>query len=202
MGDYLTQFANPKATMQDRKEKGHGILSNMKALLDDIPLGSKRFEIGLTLRDSWFINGTLYNSEVWCSYSKNDLKLLEVLDRKIIRLILNSHSKSPSEILYLETACLPLKDVITVRRMLYLHTILERQDNEIIKKVYMAQKKQPCPGDWVKLIEADKRDLDITLEDSEIALMSSEDFTNLVKAKVRQNSFHELRQVQKEHDKV
>ena len=50
LGDYLTRFPNPQATMQDRKQKGHGILSNMTALLEDIPLGSKRFKIGLTLR--------------------------------------------------------------------------------------------------------------------------------------------------------
>ena len=125
-----------------------------------------------------------------------------MLNRKILCLILNSHSKSPSEILYLENGCLPLKDVITVRRLLYLHIILERHDNDIIKNIYLVQKNQPCLGDWVKLIEADKNYLSISLDDSEIARMSSEDFANLVKSKVRQNSFHELSQVQKEHDKV
>ena len=202
LGDYLTRFANPQATMQDRKQKGHGILSNTTALLEDIPLGSKRFEIGLTLRESWFMNGTLYNSEVWYAYNECDLKVLAVLDRKILRLILNSHSKSPSEILYLETGCLPLKDVIVVRRLSYLHTILNRPDNEIIKKVYMAQKKNPCKGDWVNLINADKRDLDITCDDSAIAQMSLEDFKDLVKRKVRARAFSELRQIQAGHDKV
>ena len=118
LGDYLTKYANPLATIQDRQQKGQGILSNMKAILDDIPLGSKRLEIGITLREAWFINGTLYNSEVWCSYSKNSLKCLSVLDRKILKLALGSHSKVPSEMLYLETGCLPLTDVITVRQLL------------------------------------------------------------------------------------
>ena len=71
-----------------------------------------------------------------------------------------------------------------------------------LKRCILSRKKQPCPGDWVKLIESDKHDLDISLDDSEIAQMRSEDFTNLVKTKVRQNSFHELRQVKKEHKKV
>ena len=46
----------------------------------DVPLGSQRLEIGLTLRQAWFINGTLFNSEVWCAFSESDLKVLEVLD--------------------------------------------------------------------------------------------------------------------------
>ena len=109
LGDYLIQYANPKESIQDKKRKGHGILSNMRATLEDIPLGSKRLEIGLTLRDAWFVNGTLYNSEVWCSYSDKDMEVLNVLDRKILKLITGSHSKAPFEMLFLETGCLPHK---------------------------------------------------------------------------------------------
>ena len=129
LGDYLTKHANPLATIQDRVQKGNGILSNIQAILEDIPLGSKRLEIGITLREAWFMNGTLYNSEVWCSYSNNDLKGLNILDRKILKSILGSHRKAHSEMLFLETACLPLEYVITARRLLYLQTILHRQEN-------------------------------------------------------------------------
>ena len=71
LGDYLTKYANPLATMESRKQKGEGILANIRAILEDIPLGNKRIETGLTLREAWFLNGTLYNSEVWCSYKKH-----------------------------------------------------------------------------------------------------------------------------------
>ena len=84
LGDYLTKFANPLATMEDRRQKGEGILSNIRAILEDVPLGTRRLEIGLTLREAWFLNGTLYNSEEWCTYKRTDLKVFEVLDRKIL----------------------------------------------------------------------------------------------------------------------
>jgi hypothetical protein len=42
LGDFITKYANPKATIQDRKQKGYGILSEIKAILSDIPLGVKR----------------------------------------------------------------------------------------------------------------------------------------------------------------
>ena len=66
----------------------------------------------------------------------------------------------------------------------------------------MAQTNQPCEGDWVKLIAGDKSDLDISLDDVTIANMNSEDFTDLVKSKVRQNAFKELRQVQERRIQV
>ena len=48
-----------------------------------------------------------------------------------------------------------MKNVISVRRMIYLKTILDRHDNEIIKKVYNEMKSNPYKGDWIKLVEGD-----------------------------------------------
>ena len=78
LGDYLTSYANPKATILDRKKKGNGILSEMSAILNDIQLSKRRFEMGMTLRQSWFINGTLFNSEIWSAFSENDIKVFNV----------------------------------------------------------------------------------------------------------------------------
>ena len=62
LGGFLTTSTNPKATNQDRKTRGYGKLSEMRAILQDIPLSVRRYEIGLTLRQAWFLNGSLYNS--------------------------------------------------------------------------------------------------------------------------------------------
>ena len=169
LGDYLTDKASPAATIVDRNSKGYGILSEITAILEDIPLGVRRFEIGMTLRQAWFLNGTLYNSEVWYAYNNNDIKMLEVLDRKILRQILGAHCKSPNEMLYLETGALPLSHVIAVRRLLYLQNILKKHLTEITRKVYIAQKENPCKGDWITIIEGDKQNYGINLSDEMIA---------------------------------
>ena len=95
----------------------------MTAILEEISLGSLRYEIGFTLRESWFVNGTIVNSEIWCAYSENDIQMLQVLDRKILRLILGAQAKVPFEMLYLETGALEIKHVIAVRRLVYLQNI-------------------------------------------------------------------------------
>jgi hypothetical protein len=109
LGDYITEKANSKDTIQDRKSRGNAILSQMTALLSDIPLGNRRIEAGLALRSAWFLNGCLFNSEVWSGFSPQDLHDLEVIDHKILKLILGAQSKVPSEMLYLETNVLPIK---------------------------------------------------------------------------------------------
>ena len=59
-------------------------------------------------------------------YSPQDLHDLEVIDNQILRIITGAQQKTPTEMLFLETAELPIKYVITVSRLLYLHTILRR----------------------------------------------------------------------------
>ena len=92
----------------------------MLAILRDIPLGRRRTQIGLVLRQSWFVNGCFFNSEVWCGFSANNLNYLKVLDPKILRLITGAQAKVPNEMLYLETAQLPVENIIYVRRLLFL----------------------------------------------------------------------------------
>ena len=178
------------------------ILAHIRAMLEDVPLGNKRLEIGLTLREAWFINGTLYNSEVWCSYKTEDLKVLEVLDRKILREITGAHSKAPWEMLYLETATLPISSVIIARRLNYLQTILKRNNEEVIWKVYTAQKSAPTKGDWTNLVQEDMGKIELEISDEAIAGISDEDYKDLVRSKVRLNALNELKIRQKGHNKV
>jgi hypothetical protein len=202
LGDFITKYANPKATIQDRKQKGYGILSEIKAILSDIPLGVKRCEIGLTLRQAWFLNGTLFNSEVWYSCNNNNLKDIEVLDHKILRTILGAHSGVPVEMLYLETGALPIPYVITIRRLSYLQTILKRNDCEIVKKIYNAQKNRPCKGDWINIIDNDFEALKLNINEDIIMNMTDREYKKIIKYKVREKAYIDLRSKQKTHKKV
>ena len=51
------------------------------------------------------------------------------------------------------------------RRLNYLKHILSRDDDEIVKKIFFAQKENPTRGDFIKLIEKDLKDLNITYEE-------------------------------------
>ena len=100
LGDMLHQNGKQHATIVDRISKGYGILANITAILTDIPLGNKRVEIGLDLRQALWINGVLHNSEVWQELTEQDKKELNKIYHYILKLIIDSHSKAPIEQLY------------------------------------------------------------------------------------------------------
>ena len=203
LGDQITSKANSKDTIEARISRGNAVLAQMTALLSDLPLGKRRTETGMILRSAWFLNGCLFNSEVWTGYLPKDLHALEVIDHQIMRLILGAQAKAPTEMLYLETAQLPIPDVISVRRLSYLHTILNRHTSELIRKVYQAMKEDPSKDDWVNLVKTDLEDIGMNPDsDVEISVMSKDEFKKLVKKKVREKTFKYLEGIKQSHKKV
>ena len=76
--------------------RAYSYLSEIRALLTDMPFGKRRIQIGLMLRDAMFVNGILFNSEAWHSIQLKHLEELEVIDRTLMRFIIGAHSKTPS----------------------------------------------------------------------------------------------------------
>ena len=55
------------------------------AILEEIPLGRYKTEIGLLLRKVMLINCMLFNSEVWNCVNEKHLKDLEKIDENLLR---------------------------------------------------------------------------------------------------------------------
>jgi hypothetical protein len=202
LGDIVNENGRPKATISKRITRGYGIVSQIFALLSDLPVGNLRVQIGLALRHAWLINGILFNSEAWHSTTKEQVAQFVEIDKYLLRGLVGAHAKAPLEHLYLEMAALPVSYVFSVRRMIYLHTILRRHENEITHKVYQCQKRSPLPGDWCTLVSEDFQKMDLNMSDEIIARMSEGDYRDIVKSKVKETAWKELETLKEGHSKV
>ena len=68
----------------------------------------------------------------------------------MLRTIFKSHSKTSSAFLHLETGTIPIKYILASRRLNYLYNIIKRKENEVLLRVYNAQKEKALKGDFVK----------------------------------------------------
>ena len=137
----ISDSCKPNVTIAKRIIRGYAIVGTIFAFLKDLPIGSKRVQVGLELRQSWLVNGILFNSEVWHSVTKQQIEDLMTTDKYLLRGLIGAQAKVPLEHLYLELAALPLSYVISARRMIYLQTILKRCDEELIPKSMFVRKK-------------------------------------------------------------
>ena len=200
LGDFISASGSNKDNITERVNKGYAIVSEINNILTDIPLGRFRIDIGLKLRQAMFINATIFNSEAWHNIKNTDIQRLEKVDECLLRKILNCHSKTPLEMLFLETGTLPLRFVIASRRILYYQTIIKRNDSELTKQVLLAQKINPSNGDFIKLVENDCINIGIDIDT--IERQSKQVLKRIVKRKVKEAAFKHLLQVKSKHSKV
>ena len=62
LGDVIDNTGNIRATIEDRKNRGYALATEIMAILEEIPLGRYTMEIGLQLRQAMLINRMLFYS--------------------------------------------------------------------------------------------------------------------------------------------
>ena len=101
LGDTIDRSEKIKANIEKRKAKGYGIVSEILAIVTEVPLAHWKIEAGLSLRQAMLLNGTLFNSEAWHSVSIKDILFLKKNDKALLRGFLQSHAKIPLEAQFL-----------------------------------------------------------------------------------------------------
>ena len=91
------------------------------SIIEEIPFGKHKYEVAMKLRESILLSRMLCNSEVWHGLTDANIATLESVDQAFLRNMLNAHSKTPKEMLYLETGEVPIKWIVKQRRINYLN---------------------------------------------------------------------------------
>ena len=115
---------------------------------------------------------------------------------------MGAHPKIPLEALYLETKSIPIRFIVASRRILYLHTILQKNPSEMIPQIYEAQKEKPEPGDFVNLVKNDFELIGLKMSEQEIKQTNKQKFKKTVKNKVSEAAFNFLKCRQATHSKM
>ena len=93
------------------------------------------------------LNSILVNCETWNFLTKKDIESLESVDTEFMRKCFSAGSKTVRESFYIETGKLQVRYIIAKRRFMFWHHILTRSKDELIFKVYQAQKLKPVQHD-------------------------------------------------------
>jgi hypothetical protein len=107
LGNVIAGDGQNKKNVEERRNKAIGITVQIMTLLEEVCLGHHYFETAVLLRESLFINGILFNIEVCYGLTKEEVNTFEAVDRILLRKILQGHSKTPGEALYLELGPCP-----------------------------------------------------------------------------------------------
>ena len=102
--------------------------------------------------------------------------------------------------MYLETGANPIGWIIAQRRVNYHKCILEKDEKELVQKVYLAQQKEPVTGDFALLVENYVKSLKVTL--AKVETLPKHDLRKVLKSSANAAAFEELKSKQGKHNKV
>ena len=96
---------------------------------------------------------------------------------------------------------MPLRFVITARRLLFFWTILHKPEHELVKQTFRAQQILPVKNDWWLKVCEDLNEHEIELSELEISNMKKNTFKRIVNSKLRESSRKYLGQLKDKHSK-
>ena len=198
LGDHVADGWEP--LYKKRQEKSLGYSITCQAMCVEISLGIKLFSTAKLLHQSIFLNGTLLNMETWPHFTEKRVHEFERIEQGFFRRVLNAHSKTPVECLYLELGVVPFRFHLSARRISYYQTVMKRGNDELTKKVMLMQKKSNYPGDVYQLIKQDMTILGIREDD--IINLSKESLKELIKKRTSVVAFDYLYKIAESHSKV
>ena len=202
MGDIISSDGRNIKNIKARVAKGTGIVTKIMSILDNIPFGSHYFEIAVILRNSLLCSSMLCNSESWYNITKAEMNLLETVDVMLLRKILKAPRSTPKEMLFLELGCLPYKELVQKRRLLFLQYILNEDPDSIVLKFLKTQTMNPTKKDWVTTVKKDIEDLDLNVTFEDIKVMKKSSFKNMLKQSIEKKALKDLEEKKSSHSKV
>ena len=193
VGDIITSDGKHTKNVDARRSKGVGIVSEIMNILDGLYLGTHYFAAALMMRQTMLSQVLLFNSETWLRLTRKDLNKLEGIDRMFIRRIFQVPNSVPNSFLYLETGCTPLRYVIKMKRIMFLHYIITRKEDALITRAFWAQVGQPVKGDWCLVVREDLKAIGLGhLSFEDIMKMKKKALFLLIKIKARESAFSML----------
>ena len=155
IGDIVSCDGKHNKNIASLRSKGIGMCNEIVLILDSLCLGPFFFQVSLMLRQTMLISVLLFNSETWLRLTKDNIKKLESVDEMLLHKLLATPMSTPKVALYLETGCIPLRFIIKRKRIMFLHHLLTRREDALIKRVFWAQVEKPIKGYWCLVVRED-----------------------------------------------
>ena len=202
LGDLVSSDGRNEKNIKARSDKGQGIVDQIISIIEGTVFGPFQFEVALIFRSSLLLNGILTNAEAWYGLRTADVEKLEHVDEQLLRKILEVGKGCPKEMLYLETGSLPIRFLIMHKRIMFLHCILNEDQDSLLSRFHLAQWKKPGKNDWTITVKEDLDDLGISLSFDNMKNMKKEKFGDYIKHKIEEKALKYLNAIKAKHSKV
>ena len=164
LGDLITPDGGIDETIKTRKGAITGMTAELNQILEEIE-STNKFKAIIRYYDSIITSRLLTNAETWNKITKRNLHDLEVIQATTIKRLLRLPNGTPTNGLRNELGILTVESQIIIKKLLFLHRVINMEDDKLVRRVMMKQKEQPG-NHWYQGVEEIAASLDLPIEES------------------------------------
>ena len=105
LGDVINEKGDNTSLIEDRRQRGISAMVRIEALVRETELGVHTINVHLLLYRALFLSCTLFNSQVWRNLTEKDLSVLEKMQGRCLKRILNVPQSTANSFTYLRVWC-------------------------------------------------------------------------------------------------
>ena len=181
--------------MDARAKKANGRTISITAMCEEGSLGKYLITTMLFLYRLMFIPTMLFNAEAWSHLTAENVNKLRVEQLKYLKRVMAVPSSTPSCFLYLELGVLPIDQEIELRQIMFLHHILNLEEDDPVRCVYTESRKFPYAKNWANNIHEVLDKYTILLDDNEIEELPRSQWKALAQKRVREKALLEQNEI-------
>ena len=157
LGSWFDQSGSFKKNILKRQQKLAYMITSTKCIANKWNMGNMSTRARLKLIETVLITSFLYNAEAYPTFTNEESRMLEGVQGKMLRDLLQVPMSTPYLPLLLESGMWTMEGRISYKKLMLFQNIMNSGDDRLIKNIVAEQKRTKRPGTWyysvTKLIE-------------------------------------------------
>lgn len=200
LGDMVNEKGNNSDLIEDRTKKAKAAMISCLSMCNEVTMGLFFVESATILYQSVFLATMLSKCRSWRNLTNEDLKKLEVTQLRYLKRVMRAPLSTPNAFVFLEFGALPVKFIIHIRQLTFLHHIMNLDERDPVQKMFAAQQLLPYEKNWANEV---RPLLDYyELSDNEIVGISKDAWKSRVTRNVSEVAFNHLTSLVKDKTKT
>ena len=165
------------------KKKSIGVIRKIFNKLNSLTLQKYYFECSMIFLNVMLRPSILYGCDMFYNMKESEIRQIERIEESFLRKVLNTSRGCPIVQLYLEMGHSPARVEIQKTRLLFMHYILQQNEDSTVSKFFYLQLEIPTRGDWASTCMKDMNELDIQESIAGIKQLTKNQFSQILKEK-------------------
>ena len=162
LGNWLDERGTMERQLQEMETKVKGMTLEAKRIGAEDQIGKFSMEARLLIYERTIVPTITYNLECWTRMREKDIKDLERIQSKVLKMLLNLPDSTPYWGILNETGIWPLQMVVNYHRLMLYQSMIDSEDSRLGRKVIKEQKENEWG--WFKETKKIVQNLEIDKE--------------------------------------